>query len=53
MEKYTGFSGHASLALVGTWMKDHQIWEEIEEQVKIKQKVIKHTPRFVERLLAG
>jgi hypothetical protein len=44
MEKYTGYSGHASLAIVGTWMKDNQIWKEIEERVKIKQKVIKHTP---------
>jgi hypothetical protein len=44
MEKYTGFSGHASLAIVGTWMNDNQIWKEIEERVKIKQKVIRHTP---------
>lgn len=44
MEKYTGFSGHASLAIVGTWMNDNQIWKELEEHVKIKQKVIKHTP---------
>jgi hypothetical protein len=44
MEKYTGFSGHASLAIVGTWMNDNQIWKEIEERVKINQKVIKHTP---------
>jgi len=44
MEKYTGFSGHASLALVGAWMTDHQIREEVEARVKIKQKVIRHTP---------
>jgi hypothetical protein len=44
MEKYTGFSGHASLAIVGTWMGQKQIWKEIEERVKIKQKVIRHTP---------
>lgn len=44
MEKYTGFSGHASLAILGLWMKEHKIWDEIERQVKIKQKVIKHTP---------
>jgi hypothetical protein len=44
MEKYTGFSGHASLASVGMWMKEKQIWDLIEEHVKIKQKVIKHTP---------
>ena len=44
MEKYTGFSGRASLASVGMWVKEHQIWHTIETQVKIKQKVIKHTP---------
>ena len=44
MEKYTGFSGQASLATVGMWMNDHQIWKAVEEHVKIKQKVIKHTP---------
>ena len=44
MEKYTGFSGHASLAIVGTWMNQNQIWKAIEERVKIKQKIIRHTP---------
>jgi hypothetical protein len=44
MEKYTGFSGHASLASVGMWMNENQIWKVIEERVKIKQKVVKHTP---------
>jgi len=44
MEKYTGFSGHASLATVGMWMKENQIWDRIEARVQIAQKVIKHTP---------
>mgnify|MGYP001563398714 CR=1 FL=1 len=44
MEKYTGFSGHASLAVVGTWMNQNKTWEEIESRVKINQKVIHHTP---------
>lgn len=44
MGKYTGYSGHASLAILGKWMREHQIWGEVEERVKIKQKVIKHTP---------
>lgn len=44
MENYTGFSGHASLATVGIWMKRNGIWTDVEERVKIKQKVIKHTP---------
>ena len=44
MEKYTGYSGHASLASVGIWMSENQIWEVVEAQVKIKQKVIKYKP---------
>jgi hypothetical protein len=44
MEKYTGFSGHASLAVVGVWMDQNKVWEVIEEHVKIKQKVIQHSP---------
>lgn len=44
MENYTGYSGHASLATAGMWMKENQIWQVIEEYVKIEQKVIKHTP---------
>jgi hypothetical protein len=44
MEKYTGFSGHASLASVGMWITENEVWNRIEECVKIKQKVVKHTP---------
>ncbi len=44
MEKYTGFSGRASLATVGQWMKTQGIWELIEAQVKIRQKVLRHRP---------
>jgi hypothetical protein len=44
MENYTGYSGHASLATAGMWMKENGIWHTIEAHVKIKQKVIKHTP---------
>ena len=44
MEKYTGFSGHASLTTVALWMKENEIWKQVEEQVKIHQKVIQHTP---------
>jgi hypothetical protein len=44
MEKYTGFSGHASLASVGMWMNENQVWKIVEAYVKIKQKVVKHTP---------
>ena len=44
MEQYTGFSAHASLATIGLWMNDKEMWKQIEEQVAIKQKTIKHTP---------
>ena len=44
MEQYTGFSAHASLATIGLWMKQKEIWKTIEEQVTIQQKTIKHTP---------
>ncbi len=44
MEEYTGFSGHASLATMGLWMKEHRIWQRIEECVQVKQKVIQHRP---------
>jgi len=44
MEQYTGFSAHASLATVGLWMKDRNIWQTVEQEVKIKQKTIKHQP---------
>jgi hypothetical protein len=44
MEKYTGFSGHASLASVGMWITENGVWNRIEEHMKIKQKVVKHTP---------
>jgi hypothetical protein len=44
MEQYTGFSAHASLATIGLWMKDRNIWQMVEQEVKIKQKTIKHQP---------
>ena len=44
MEQYTGFSAHASLATVGLWMQERHIWQMVEEEVKIKQKTIKHQP---------
>ena len=45
MEQYTGFSGHASLATIGLWMKEKEIWDKVERQVTIKQKTIKHKPQ--------
>lgn len=44
MEQYTGFSAHASLATVGLWMKERNLWQMVEQEVKIKQKTIKHQP---------
>jgi hypothetical protein len=44
MEQYTGFSAHASLATVGMWIQQKEIWKTIAERVRIKQKTIKHTP---------
>lgn len=42
------FSPRASLAMTGMRVKQMAIWETIEKQVQIKQKVIKYTP--VEKL---
>jgi hypothetical protein len=44
MNKYTGFSARASLALIGMRMRQMQIWETVEKQVQIKQKVRKYKP---------
>ena len=38
------FQDMRSLAIVGVWMDQNRVWEVVEEQVKIKQKVIQHTP---------
>jgi len=44
MEQYTGFTAHASLATIGLWMQERKIWQNIEQQVSIAQKTIRHTP---------
>ena len=44
MEQYTGFSAHASLALIAEWTKSNGIWEELTAQVHIQQKTVKHSP---------
>lgn len=44
MTEYNGFSAHASLAMIGLWMQEKRIWEQIEEHVQIGQKTVKHTP---------
>ena len=44
MSKYTRFSPRASLASAGLWMQRERIWKRVEDQVQIKQKVIRYTP---------
>lgn len=44
MKEYTRYSPRASLGTIGIWMKKKGIWEEIEKEVHIKQKVVKHRP---------
>lgn len=44
MEQYTGFSAHASLATIGLWMQERQLWQKVEQRVSIQQKTIRHTP---------
>ena len=59
MEQDSGFSARASLARIGLWIKEKEIWKKIEEQVTIKQKTIKHAPHdklkdvFINILSAG
>lgn len=43
-KQYTKFSGRASLAGVGHWMRYKKIWAVIEEVVKINQKTRRHAP---------
>jgi len=47
--QYVKFSGQASLAGIGYWMGQQEIWQVIEELVEIKQKTIRHSP--LEKLL--
>jgi len=49
MSKYIRFSARASLAVIGLWMVQMRVWQVIENQVRIKQKVIKYMP--MEKLL--
>jgi hypothetical protein len=44
MDHYTRFSPQASLAAVGVRMRQMQIWQAVEEKVRIRQKTIKHRP---------
>jgi hypothetical protein len=46
MEQYTtGYSAHASLAMIAEWTKVKGIWEKLEAGVHIQQKVVIHTPQ--------
>ena len=44
MKQYTRFSGQASLAVVGVHMNQMGLWQAVEQQVHIKQKVLRHRP---------
>lgn len=44
MAKYTCFSARAGLASLGLYLQASGIWEEIEAQVHIHQKTLKHRP---------
>jgi hypothetical protein len=44
MDNYTQSSPRASLVAVGCWMQEQEIWETIGEHVRIRQKVLRHTP---------
>jgi hypothetical protein len=44
MSKFNRFSGCASLAAVGQWMQQQGIWQTVEQQVVIEQKVLRHKP---------
>jgi hypothetical protein len=44
MSKHNKFSARASLAAIGVRMRQMGIWQVVERQVQIEQKVIKHTP---------
>ena len=44
MKQYTRFSAQASLAIVGVHMSQMGLWQAVERQVQIKQKVVRHRP---------
>jgi DDE family transposase len=44
MSKYTHVTSHAGLALVGQQMCDWRLWQVVEHEVTIAQKVIRHRP---------
>lgn len=43
-EDSTLFSSRVGIAAVGLWMRRQKIWREVEEQVEIKQKIVKYRP---------
>lgn len=44
MKQYTRFSGQASLAVVGVHMNQMGLWQVVEQEVQIRQKVLRHRP---------
>lgn len=44
MDNCTRFSARASLGAVGLYLRKMRIWAAVERRVRIRQKVVKHTP---------
>lgn len=59
MSKYSRFSGKASLAAMGLYLRELEVWQTVSRHVKIKQKVIKYKPldkvldEFINMLAGG
>jgi hypothetical protein len=51
MRKSSRFSGCASLAAVGQWMRQKGIWQAVEQRVVIEQKVLRY--QVLDKLLDG
>lgn len=44
MKDYTRSSPRASLVAAGCWLQQHRLWDTVDQQVHIQQKVIRHRP---------
>jgi hypothetical protein len=51
MSKVKRFSARASLAAVGQWMGQQRMWEKVDQQGKIQQKVLRG--RGLDKVLDG
>jgi len=44
MKQYTRYSARTSLAAIGVYMRQLQVWQTVERQVQVRQKQVKHAP---------